>query len=77
MRCFLMKKGRIESVEMLTAAPDDGLIAQAKEHFERRKSEDRFDAFEVWTTLAGFTRGPIVSRQTPERQERDISGEAV
>lgn len=48
MRCFLMKKGHIGGVEMLTPAPDDELIEQARAHFERRKEADPFDAFEVW-----------------------------
>ena len=44
-RCYLMRKGHIESVEMLDVGSDAELIAQGKAHFARRGG---FDGFEVW-----------------------------
>lgn len=48
MRCYLMKKGHIAAVEILTAGPDEKLVHEAHAHFERRTKEELFDAFEVW-----------------------------
>ena len=48
MRCFLKKKGRIAAVEFLEAGPDESLVEQAKAHFARRTTDERFDGFEVW-----------------------------
>jgi hypothetical protein len=45
MRCYLMRKGHIESVEVLDVGSDAELIAQGKAHFARRGG---FDGFEVW-----------------------------
>jgi len=48
MRCFLMRGGHIESVELLEAGADNDLIAQGRMWFEVRKVEGRFDGFEIW-----------------------------
>jgi hypothetical protein len=43
-----MMKGHIAAVEMLTPAPDEKLVQQARGHFARRRQEEPFDGFEVW-----------------------------
>ena len=48
MRCFLMRGGHIESVELLEPGSDEDLIVQGRMWFEVRKAEGRFDGFEVW-----------------------------
>ena len=49
MRCYLMMRGHIAAVEILTPGSDDELIEQAHFHFERRTSvAEPFDGFEVW-----------------------------
>lgn len=48
MRCFLMKKGRIAAVEMLTPDTDAKLIEQGHGHFARLSLDEQFDGFEVW-----------------------------
>lgn len=47
MRCYLMRKGHIASVEFLTAGPDEALIAQGRKLFARLP-DNSFDGFEVW-----------------------------
>ena len=47
MRCYLMRGGRIEGVTFLKSAPDDALIAEAKDIFAQRLGQN-FDGFEVW-----------------------------
>lgn len=46
-RCYLMRKGHIKAVEILSKGPDDALIEQGKAHFARR-SDEEFDGFEIW-----------------------------
>ena len=46
MRCYLMRKGHIAAVVLLTSGTDDSLIDQGKACFAARASE--FDGFEVW-----------------------------
>ena len=47
MRCYLMRKGHIEAVVILTAGPDEALIEQGKRVFGDR-TDRPFDGFEVW-----------------------------
>jgi hypothetical protein len=56
-----MRRGRIASVEFLAEGSDNSLIEQAKAHFLRR-SEDRFDGFEVWYGAR------FVYREPPDEQ---------
>jgi hypothetical protein len=48
MRCYFMRASRIEGVELLKPAPDPDLIRQAKELFDARNSDGKYDGFEVW-----------------------------
>jgi len=57
MRCYMMRRGRIFSVEMLTPGTDDSLIEQARAHFDSR-SRERFDGFEVWDGSRKVFRHP-------------------
>jgi hypothetical protein len=47
MRCYLMRKGHIKAVVILTAGPDEALIEQGKRIFSDRPDRP-FDGFEVW-----------------------------
>lgn len=46
-RCYLLRKGHIAAVELLEPGPDDSLIQQARDHFQRLGG-DTFEGFEVW-----------------------------
>jgi hypothetical protein len=48
MRCYLMTKGRISSVEFLSMRTDEGRIAEAREIFEKLAGQRGADGFEVW-----------------------------
>jgi hypothetical protein len=47
MRCYFLRDNRIEAVEMLKPGPDDELIRQAKELFQKRRGMNLI-GFEVW-----------------------------
>ena len=47
MRCYFMRGSRIENVAFLIQGPDDELIRQATEAFERN-ADRAYDGFEVW-----------------------------
>lgn len=47
MRCYFLRNNRIEGVELLTPAPDEALIQQAKELFQASVGQ-KYDSFEVW-----------------------------
>jgi hypothetical protein len=47
MRCYLMRKGHIQAVVLLTAGPDEALIEQGNRIF-RERTDRPFDGFEVW-----------------------------
>jgi hypothetical protein len=47
MRCYLMQKGHIVSVELLAAGPDSSLVEQAERIFAG-KARMNFDGFEIW-----------------------------
>ena len=57
MRCYLMRRGGIVSVEFLEAGPDGSLIEQGRAIFEARTAE-RFDGFEVWDGARPVFRYP-------------------
>lgn len=56
MRCYLFRNGHIAAVEMLTAASDEALVAQAREIFAKR--ETNYDGFEVWDRARLIYRSP-------------------
>ncbi len=48
MRCYFMRRGRIEGVTFLKSGPDDALlIEEARNAFEQQAGQ-HFDGFEVW-----------------------------
>ena len=57
-RCYFMKNGRIENVEMLRDGPDTELIEQAKQLFQERYSDQEYDGFEVWSGKRFVYREP-------------------
>ena len=48
MRCFLMMKGHIAAVVLLTPDTDEKLIEQGHAHFVCLSLDEQFDGFEVW-----------------------------
>lgn len=48
MRCYFMRNGHIEAVEILSATDDEGRIAESRQLFEARGEKLRADGFEVW-----------------------------
>jgi hypothetical protein len=48
LRCYLMRKGHIASVEFLAAGPDSSLIEQGERIFVAAKARMNFDGFEIW-----------------------------
>ncbi len=59
MRCYLLDRGHIRAVELVTAASDEAAIMEARALFEQHK--DKFTGFEIWD------RGRFVY-QYPARQ---------
>jgi len=47
MRCYFLRKNRIEGVELLSPGSDEALIQQAKALF-RANANQNYDSFEVW-----------------------------
>ena len=58
MRCYLMRMGHIENVEMLRDGPDAELIEQAKRLFKEHNAEQRYDGFEIWSGRRFVYREP-------------------
>ena len=48
MRCNLLKNGRIDFVELLQGADDNGLVAQGRQIFESKGKPRGAQGFEVW-----------------------------
>jgi len=46
MRCYFMKDGHIDAVEVLLASSDRAAVKEAEALFQRRS--DRFSGFEIW-----------------------------
>ena len=62
MRCYFMRAGRIENVEILQDGPDDDLIEQAKRLFkEHNATPPQYDGFEVWSGKRFIYREPQTS----------------
>lgn len=57
MRCYLMRKGHIGDVEVLTDESDDAAIRQADALFETRNAEE-FEGFEIWDRARFVHRHP-------------------
>ena len=58
MRCYFMRGGRIEGVELLKPGSDPDLIRQATELFESRNDDGKYDGFEVWELNRFVYRSP-------------------
>lgn len=60
MRCYFMRKGHIEAVEVLPDnLSDEAAINMAREFFELYKDQGRlFDGFEVWFEARFICRWP-------------------
>jgi hypothetical protein len=58
MRCYFMRDGKIENVEMLQDGPDEDLIQQAKLLFDQHKAIERYDGFEIWSGKRFVYREP-------------------
>ena len=64
MRCYFMRDGHIGAVEYLTAADDQGRIAEARNLFETSGKKRGADGFEVWDGprfIYRFPEAPIRS----------------
>lgn len=48
MRCYFLRKNRIEGVTFLKTAPDDELIREAEALFLEWTARQQFDGLEVW-----------------------------
>jgi len=58
LRCYFMREGRIQNVEMLRDAPDEELIDQAKRLFQENNVAQKYDGFEVWSGKRFVYREP-------------------
>ena len=56
MRCYFLRGNKIEGVEILQPGPDDELIRQAKELFDRQPLP--YESFEVWDGKRFVYRAP-------------------
>ena len=48
MRCYLLRKGHIASVQVLDPGSDEDLIKQGKAIFAAAPADSSFDGFEIW-----------------------------
>jgi hypothetical protein len=60
MRCYFMRAGHIEAVEILEGLTDEEAIEKARSLFTERARE--FDGFELWD------RARVVLRWKPDRK---------
>ena len=58
MRCYFMKDGRIENVELLKDGSDEDLIAQGQTLFQQHLASMALDGFEVWSGKRLVYRSP-------------------
>ena len=49
MRCYFLRGGRIEAVELLESGSDDDMIAQARALHQVHASMQPIDSFEIWS----------------------------
>jgi hypothetical protein len=57
-RCYFMREGHIENVELLRDGPDESLIEQAKRLFKEYNTDHRYDGFEIWSGKRFVYREP-------------------
>lgn len=58
MRCYFLRRGRIEAVEMLSQTTDEGRIAEARELFVLKGVPRGAEGFEVWDQARFVYRYP-------------------
>lgn len=58
MRCYLIRKGRIENVAVLQDGDDNAVIAEASAVFEAKKEAFGVESFEVWDQARFIYRDP-------------------
>jgi hypothetical protein len=49
MRCYFLREGRIEAVELLESGSDEDMIAQARALYQVHASMQPVDSFEIWS----------------------------
>jgi len=49
MRCYFMRDGRIQNVELLRDGADEDPIEQVKRLFQEHNTTQQYDGFEVWS----------------------------
>lgn len=59
MRCYFMRDGHIQNVEMLQDGADEKLIEQAKRLFKEHSATRQYDGFEVWSGNRFVYREPL------------------
>lgn len=59
MRVYFLRNGHIRAVEPLTDVSDEAAVEEARELFEKRKSE--FEAFEIWDRARFVHRHSLAS----------------
>jgi len=58
MRCYFLRRGRIEAVEILSQTTDEGRIAEARELFVLKGVPRGAEGFEVWDQARFVYRYP-------------------
>jgi hypothetical protein len=71
MRCYFMREGRIQSVETLSAADQEGHIAEAHNLFRSLGKARHAEGFEVWDHGACVYRFPPAA--SPARKPRSVA----
>lgn len=61
MRCYFMRGGHIQAVELLSALDDAGRIEEARRLFQTSAKAQNAEGFEVWD-------GPRFIYRYPEKQ---------
>jgi hypothetical protein len=69
MRCYFLRNGRLEAVELLQSGPDEALISEASALFRARFMED-YECFKVWSGRRFVYR----SSDKPESFSSDPAG---
>jgi hypothetical protein len=61
MRCYLMRGGHIQAVELMGGLSDAAAIEKCRSVFEARKDRFKFDSFEVWDRARMLVQYPDVA----------------
>jgi hypothetical protein len=63
MRCYFMREGRIENIELLSDGSDERLIMEAEAKFRQHGGTLTYDGFEVWSGRRFVYRFPPDERE--------------